>query len=136
VNGTKVEVPFDQLLIFSTNLDPNQLADEAFLRRIKFKIEIRDPDEGQFRQIWQLVCRAKRVEFDERGVDYLITKWYRPKNRPFRMCQPRDILDQMMSIAKYNMERVNFSPDLIDAACATYFISAEQKNFGGKVRVD
>jgi predicted ATPase with chaperone activity len=132
-NGTKVEVPFDQLLIFSTNLDPNQLADEAFLRRIKFKIEIRDPDEQQFRRIWELVCKARRVEHDERGVDYLIQKWYRPTNRPFRMCQPRDILDQMMSIAKYNMERVNFSPDLIDAACATYFISAEQKNFGAKV---
>ncbi len=136
VTGTKVEVPFDQLLIFSTNLDPNQLADEAFLRRIKFKIEIRDPDEVQYRHIWELVCRGKRVEFDERGVDYLISKWYKPVKRPFRMCQPRDILDQMMSIAKYNMERVNFSPDLIDAACSTYFISAEQKNFGAKVRVD
>ncbi len=73
------------------------------------------------------------MEFDERGVDYLIQKWYKPTRRPFRMCQPRDILDQMMSIAKYNMERVNFSPDLIDAACSTYFISAEQKNFGAKV---
>jgi len=136
VNGTKVEVPFDQLLIFSTNLDPHQLADEAFLRRIKFKIEIRDPDEAQYRLIWELVAKGKRVEYDERGVDYLITKWYRPTNRPFRMCQPRDILDQMMAIAKYNMERVNFSPDLIDAACTTYFISAEQKNFGAKVRMD
>jgi len=135
VTGTKVEVPFDQLLIFSTNLDPNQLADEAFLRRIKFKIEIRDPDEAQYRKIWELVCKAKRVEFDMRGVDYLIQKWYRQQNRPFRMCQPRDILDQMMSIAKYNMERVNFSPDLIDAACATYFISAQQKNFGAKVQL-
>jgi len=136
VNGTKVEVPFDQLLIFSTNLDPHQLADEAFLRRIKFKIEIRDPDESQYRRIWQLVCKARRVEHDEQGVDYLIHKWYKLNGRPFRMCQPRDILDQMMSIAKYNMERVNFSPDLIDAACATYFISAEQKNFGAKVRMD
>lgn len=135
VTGTKVEVPFDQLLIFSTNLDPNQLADEAFLRRIKFKIEIRDPDEAQYRKIWELVCKGKRVEFDMRGVDYLIQKWYRQQNRPFRMCQPRDILDQMMSIAKYNMERVNFSPDLIDAACATYFISAQQKNFGAKVQL-
>ena len=134
--GTKVEVPFDQLLIFSTNLDPHQLADEAFLRRIKFKIEIRDPDEGQYRRIWELVCKGKRVEHDSRGIDYLIQKWYRPMSRPFRMCQPRDILDQMMSIAKYNMERVNFSPDLIDAACATYFISAEQKSFGAKVRMD
>ncbi len=127
ITGTKIEVPFDQLLIFSTNLDPHQLADEAFLRRIKFKIEIRDPDEAQYRRIWELVCKGKRVEFDARGVDYLIEKWYRPTNRPFRMCQPRDILDQMMSIAKYNMERVNFSPDLIDAACATYFISAREE---------
>jgi predicted ATPase with chaperone activity len=133
--GTKIEVPFDEILIFSTNLDPTQLADEAFLRRIKFKIEVRDPDEAQYRTIWELVCKGKRVDFDPSGVDYLIEKWYRPKNRPFRMCQPRDILDQMMSIAKYNMERVNFSPDLIDAACATYFISAEQKNFGVKVQM-
>lgn len=136
VAGTKVEVPFDQLLIFSTNLDPNQLADEAFLRRIKFKIEIRDPDEQQYRRIWELVCKGRRVEYDDRGVDYLIGKWYRPAGRPFRMCQPRDLLDQMQSIAKYNMERVNFSPDLIDAACATYFVSSEQKNFGAKVRLD
>jgi predicted ATPase with chaperone activity len=136
INGTKIEVPFDQLLIFSTNLDPHQLADEAFLRRIKFKIEIRDPSEEQYRKIWELVCKGKRVEFDARGVDYLITKWYRPTNRPFRMCQPRDILDQMMSIAKYNMERVNFSPDLIDAACDTYFISAQKKDFGAKVRME
>ena len=134
VTGTKIEVPFDEILIFSTNLDPNQLADEAFLRRIKFKIEIRDPSEEQYRRIWELVCRGKKVEFDPSGIDYLIEKWYRPFNRPFRMCQPRDILDQMMAIAKYNMERVNFSPDLIDAACMTYFISSQSKNFGIQVR--
>ena len=135
VNGTKIEVPFDELLIFSTNLDPHQLADEAFLRRIKFKIEIRDPDEAQFRRIWELVCKGRRVDFDERGIDYLLTKWYRPFDRPMRMCQPRDILDQMVNIAKYNMERVNFSPDLIDAACVTYFIG-EKKDFGAKVKMD
>jgi hypothetical protein len=134
--GTKIEVPFDEVLIFSTNLDPNQLADEAFLRRIKFKIEIRDPSEEQYRMIWELVCKGRRVEYDPSGIDYLLTKWYKPTNRPLRMCQPRDILDQMVSIAKYNMERVNFSPDLIDAACGTYFISDTQKNFGAKVRLD
>jgi predicted ATPase with chaperone activity len=134
VTGTKIEVPFDELLIFSTNLDPVQLADEAFLRRIKYKIEIGDPDEVQYRKIWELVCKGKRIEFDPDGIDYLIEKWYRPTGRPFRMCQPRDILDQMTSIAKYNMERVNFSPDLIDAACATYFISSQQqRDFGGQV---
>ncbi len=134
--GTKIEVPFDELLIFSTNLDPNQLADEAFLRRIKFKIEIRDPDEAQWRKIWALVCKGRQVELDERGIDYLLEKWYRPTGRPLRMCPPRDILDQMMSIAKYNIESLSFTPDLIDAACATYFISQVQKDFGAKVRLE
>jgi predicted ATPase with chaperone activity len=136
VTGKKMEIPFDQLLIFSTNLDPNQLADEAFLRRIKFKIEVRDPDEAQWRQIWGLVCKGRKVELDQRGLDYLVEKWYRPFERPFRMCQPRDILDQMISIAKYNMESPTFSPDLLDAACASYFVSKEQKNFGAKVRLE
>jgi predicted ATPase with chaperone activity len=135
VAGTKIEVPFDELLIFSTNLDPNQLADEAFLRRIKYKIEVRDPDEQQYRRIWELVCKNRRVEIDPEGIEYLIEKWYRPSRRPFRMCQPRDILDQMISMAKYNMERINFSPDLIDAACATYFISDQTKDFGAKVKL-
>jgi len=136
MSGTKLEIPFDQLLIFSTNLDPNQLADEAFLRRIKFKIEIRDPDEIQWRKIWELVCKGRKVEYDEKGVDYLVAKWYKPYNRPFRMCHPRDILDQMISIAKYNMESVTFTPDLIDAGCATYFVSQEKRDFGAKVRLD
>jgi hypothetical protein len=135
VTGKKLEIPFDQLLIFSTNLDPNQLADEAFLRRIKFKIEIRDPDEAQWRKIWSLVCKAKGVEVDPKALDYLIEKWYKPMQRPLRMCQPRDILDQMISIAKYNMEQVSFAPDLIDAACGTYFVSATQKDFGAAVRM-
>ncbi len=136
VSGKKLEVPFDQLLIFSTNLDPNQLADEAFLRRIKYKIEIRDPDEAQWREIWKLVCKGRKVEYDARGVDYMIEKWMKSEGRPFRMCQPRDILDQMISLARYNMEQPTFSPDLIDAACMTYFVRREAKNFGAKVRLE
>lgn len=136
VTGTKIEIPFDQLLIFSTNLDPTQLADEAFLRRIKYKIEIHNPDENQWRAIWRLVCKNRQVDYDEKGIDYLVEKWYRPKDRPFRMCQPRDILEQMYSIAKYNMERVTFNPDLIDAACATYFVSDQKRDYGAKVRLE
>jgi len=136
VTGLKIEVPFDVLLIFSTNIDPGQLADEAFLRRIKFKIEVRDPSEAQWRQVWRMVCKNRNVECDENGLDYMLEKWYRPHSRPFRMCHPRDILEQMFCIGKYNMERVTFSPDLIDAACSTYFISGEKKDFGAKVRLD
>ena len=79
--------------------------------------------------------RPTAVNYDDKGIDYLVEKWYRPHNRPFRMCQPRDLLDQMVCIAKYNMEQVSFSPDLIDAACLTYFVSQEKKDFGAQVRL-
>jgi hypothetical protein len=135
ITGKKLEIPFDELIIFSTNLDPNQLADEAFLRRIKFKIEVGDPDEAQWRKIWAFVCQARGVELDDKGLDYMLHKWYKPYERPLRMCQPRDILDQMVSIAKYNLDKVTFTPDLIDAACSTYFVSALQRDFGASVRM-
>jgi hypothetical protein len=136
VTGKKLQIPFDQLIMFSTNLDPNDLGDDALLRRIKFKFEIIDPTEEQWRAIWRIMCRVLKVPYDDRGLDYLVAKWYKPDNRPFRMCQPRDILLQAVSIAKYNMETVTLNADLLDAACATYFTSKEKKNFGAKVRLD
>jgi hypothetical protein len=136
VTGKKLQIPFDQLIMFSTNLDPNDLGDEALLRRIKFKFEIIDPTEQQWREIWKIMCRVLKVPYDDRGLDYLVAKWYVPDGRSFRMCQPRDILLQMISIAKYNMETVSLEADLLDAACATYFTSKEKKNFGAKVRLD
>jgi hypothetical protein len=136
VTGKKIQIPFDQIIMFSTNLDPNDLGDDALLRRIKFKIEIIDPTEDQWREIWRIMCRVRKVPYDDKGLDYLVAKWYKPTSRPFRMCQPRDIILQMESIAKYSMEQVTLNPDLLDAACATYFTSAEKKNFGAKVRLD
>ena len=136
VTGKKLQIPFDQIIMFSTNLDPNDLGDDALLRRIKFKIEIIDPTEDQWREIWRIMCRIMKVPYDDKGLDYLVAKWYTPDARPFRMCQPRDILLQAMAIAKYNMETVTLSADLLDAACATYFTSKEKKNFGAKVRLD
>jgi Mg-chelatase subunit ChlI len=136
VTGQKIQIPFDQLIIFSTNLHPSDLGDDALLRRIKFKFEIIDPDERQWRDIWKIMCKVRKVPYDDRGLDYLVAKWYRPEARPFRMCQPRDIIDQMISIAKYNMEKVTLNPDLLDAACATYFTSNKKVDFGAKVRLD
>jgi Mg-chelatase subunit ChlI len=136
VTGKKIQIPFDQIIMFSTNLDPNDLGDDALLRRIKFKIEIIDPTEEQWRDIWRIMCRVRKVPYDDKGLDYLVAKWYMPDARPFRMCQPRDILLQMEAIAKYNMEQVTLNADLLDAACATYFTSKEKKNFGAKVRLD
>lgn len=133
--GNKLQIPFDVLLIFSTNLDPHQLADEAFLRRIKYKIEVKDPDEKQWRQIWALVSQQNNIPLDHDGLNYLLERWYRPVNRPLRMCHPRDILNQMIHIAAYNSERVAFTPDLLDAACESYFISEQQQEFAKTVRV-
>jgi hypothetical protein len=136
VTGQKIQIPFDQLIIFSTNLHPSDLGDDALLRRIKFKFEIIDPKEDQWRAIWRIMCKVRKVPYDDRGLDYLVEKWFKPEKRPFRMCQPRDILDQMISIAKYNMEKVTLNPDLLDAACATYFTSNQKVDFGAKVRLD
>ncbi|HEX2911714.1 MAG TPA: ATP-binding protein [Chloroflexia bacterium] len=126
ITGKKLEVPFDQLIVFSTNLDPGDLADEAFLRRIKYKINVIDPSEEQFRNIFRLVCKGKKVTYEDRGVDYLLTRWYRPFKRPLRSCQPRDILEQMIAMAKYTMEPCTMSPDLIDAACMSYFVNLKE----------
>jgi hypothetical protein len=135
-SGKKLQIPFDQLIMFSTNLDPNDLGDDALLRRIKFKFEISDPNEEQWREIWQIMCRIYKIPYDERSIDYLVAKWYVPDARPFRNCQPRDILLQMMAIAKYNMESVTLNADLLDSACTTYFTSKEKKTFGAKIRLD
>ncbi len=128
VTGKKLEVPFDQLIVFSTNLDPADLADEAFLRRIKYKINIIDPSEEQFRNIFRLVCKSKKVPYEDKSIDYLIKRWYKPVNRPFRSCQPRDLLDQMVAMSKYIMEPCTLTPDLIDSACSTYFINFKDSN--------
>jgi hypothetical protein len=136
ITGNKLQIPFDVLLIFSTNLDPHQLADEAFLRRIKYKIEIKDPDETQWREIWKLVCKQRNVMLDPTALDYMLARWYQPYNRPLRMCHPRDLLNQIIHIARYNIEQVVFSPDLIDAACQSYFISQEEREFSKSVTMN
>jgi DNA-binding MarR family transcriptional regulator len=123
MTGKKIEVPFDELLVFSTNLNPEDLADEAFLRRIKFKVNVEDPDLPQFVQIMQLVCQARGVTYSENGLYYMLEKWWEPSGRPLRMCQPRDILDQLIAIARYLMREPALEPDLLDRACHSYFIS-------------
>jgi hypothetical protein len=125
VTGKKIQVPFDQLIVFSTNLDPKDLVDDAFLRRIKFKIDVKDPSREHFAEIMRLMCRVRNVAFHEGGLNYMLDKWWTPLDRPLRMCQPRDILDQMIAIAKYKQVEPDLAnAELIDRACATYFVSA------------
>lgn len=119
-NGQKIEVPFDELIIFSTNLDPKSLVDDAFLRRIPYKIHVKDPDETQFKQIFQMLCKKYQIAYDEAQVDRLIQKHYRGK-RPFRGCQPRDLLEQVLNAASYQKSAPVLTEAMLDMACRNYF---------------
>lgn len=121
--GRKLEVPFDELLVFSTNLDPGQLVDEAFLRRIKYKVKARDPSREMFRQIFRDACVTYNVPFDDEGFDYLVEEHYVKTGRPFRGVHPRDLLDQLVSLAKYIDEPPRMSRKLLDSVVRTYFIA-------------
>jgi SpoVK/Ycf46/Vps4 family AAA+-type ATPase len=120
--GKKFQIPFDVLVVFATNLDPMSLADEAFLRRIPYKIPIEDPNLEQFTQIFELNCRRKNMKFHQVMVAYLHRRHYRPYNRPFRSCQPRDLLDQVTALCRFRGEEPIITRELLDAACEAYFL--------------
>ena len=120
--GETIEIPFELLLVFSTNIPPHQLGDEAFFRRIRHKIEVGDPDEAAFLRILQLVCAAKGIAFSVDGGRYLIERYYLPKNRNFRGVHPRDIVDLLLDIGSFQRKQPQFTPEWIDLACASYFI--------------
>lgn len=119
--GTKIEVPFDQLIVFSTNLDPRDLVDEAFLRRIRHKLKIGNPDEKIFYQILQRECAAREMELTPEAFAYLMQKHYIAENRSLRACHPRDIVDQIQDIATFFGTQPAMTTQLIDAACEGYF---------------
>lgn len=119
--GKKIEIPFDQLIVFSTNLDPRSLVDDAFLRRIRHKLKIDYPDEKLFYLILQNECAAHHLELPPEAFVYLMQKHFLGHNRNLRACHPRDILDQIIDIATYLGIRPAVSKQLIDAACESYF---------------
>ncbi len=121
--GRKIEMPFFVLIVFSTNLDPRDLVDEAFLRRIRHKIEIGDPTYDQFREIFRRVCNAKGIKYDEQGLAYLLKEWYINVDRPLRAVHPRDIISQLIDISTYLNKPPMLTKDLIDRAAASYFVN-------------
>jgi len=120
-NGQKIQVPFDQLLIFATNLEPRDLVDEAFLRRIPYKINVVDPTEDEFRELFRMMCRDLEIEYREEAVSYLIEEYYHRTGRPFRCCQPRDLLTIIKNQSKYSGEPLRLCRESIDFATKVYF---------------
>ncbi len=121
--GRKIEVPFFVLIVFSTNIDPRDLVDEAFLRRIRHKIEFTDPTYEQFREIFRRVCAAKGIAYDEQALAYLLKKWYIEQNRPLRAVHPRDLIAQLIDIATYLNKPPALTKDMLDRSAASYFVN-------------
>lgn len=120
-SGKKIQVPFDQLVIFSTNLQPKDLVDDAFLRRIPYKIEVENPSEAAFRKLFEIMCPRVGLPYRPEVIDYLIEQHYRPTNRPFRNCHPRDLLLQVKNYCMYHDCEVELKNEYMDFACDNYF---------------
>lgn len=120
-SGRQLIVPFDQLIVFSTNLLPSELCDEAFLRRIPYKVQIPDPTELQFRELWQRQTQAHNVECEPRWLDYLIEHHYQTQNRPMRFCHVDDLLSQIGEYAEFHEQARVVNEESLNAAVKNYF---------------
>ena len=127
--GTKIEIPFDELIVFSTNLNPRDLVDDAFLRRIRYKIPINDPTHENFREIWKIVSEVKGVPYADEIVDYFVEKHMRTSGRPLRGCLPRDILDNILDVCRYRQIEPTITAEMLDDAAESYFVKFDDKGF-------
>ncbi len=119
--GKKIRVPFEQLIIFSTNLEPRDLVDEAFLRRIPYKIEIGDPSEEEFHRLFELYAEHFGCENRPEVVQYLIDVHYQKTGRSMRRCHPRDLLKQIRNYCRYRRLPVEMRPEYFDRVVHSYF---------------
>jgi hypothetical protein len=120
--GKKLQIPFDVLTVFATNLDPASLADEAFLRRIPYKIAVGDPTLHQFTDIFEMNCRRRGLRFHQVMVAYLHRRHYRPHGRHLRACHPRDLIEQVIALCQFQGRAPAITRELLDQACDAYFL--------------
>jgi hypothetical protein len=124
-SGQKIELPFDVLVVFATNLQPSSLVDEAFLRRIQYKIYAQGPSREEFQTIFQNCCREEAIAFDSAIVDHLIANWHEARNIPLRGCHSRDLIKHALALAEYLGRPRGLTPELLDGACYGYFVHEE-----------
>ena len=120
--GQKFALPFATMIVFATNLQPSTLVDEAFLRRIQYKVFAESPTAHEFRAIFESCCRRQEVPYDDRLVDDLFQGFFRPRGIDLRGCQPRDLIARALSLAEYRGEPRRLTSELLRAACAGYFV--------------
>ncbi|MEJ2699464.1 MAG: ATPase [Desulfuromonadales bacterium] len=120
--GMKFDIPFDQLVIFSTNLEPARLVDEAFLRRIRYKIRVEHPNEREFEEIFRKVCVDTKISFDADVFAYLLKHYYHRLGVKFNACHPRDILDHIIDRSRYYLHPPDLTREAVDSAWEDYFV--------------
>lgn len=125
-SGQKFELPFMVLVVFATNIKPAELVDEAFLRRIHYKVFAESPTTEEFAQIFENCCREREIPFDRSLVEHLLQHYYRPRQIPLRGCHPRDLIDQALSLADYRGRPNCLTTDLLEAACGSYFVDDQE----------
>jgi predicted ATPase with chaperone activity len=126
--GQVIVVPFRQLIVFSTNLDPYKLADDAFYRRIQMKVYVGSPNTERYDQIFRIMCEETGIEYDQWAYEYLMKKWYQKQNRELQAVQPRDLLKIIRALCKYEGVPPKLTPELIDEACFSYFVGSETES--------
>jgi predicted ATPase with chaperone activity len=120
--GVKFPVPFDSLLIFATNLNPHDLVDEAFLRRIQYKVNVDDPERAHYEEIFRRECESRGINYLPHAIDHIYETFYRVKGIPPRACHPRDIILQVANIARYEGRPAELTDEVLDRACRSYFL--------------
>lgn len=120
--GHKFSIPFDQFLVFATNLEPRTLVDDAFLRRIRSKVKVSHVNREQFLEIFKINCRQYQIDFDQDAVDYLLETYYDATQRSMDACHPRDLLEQIIDYSLFNQATPTLSRENLDRACHIYFI--------------
>jgi hypothetical protein len=120
--GRKFEVPFNVFIVFATNLKPESLADEAFLRRIPYKIRATNPTAGDYRRIFEMNCKKRGLMFDDDLVDHLLHDYYEARGLQMRACHPRDLIEQVVDMCRYHRREPVLTRDLLDSACKSYFL--------------
>ena len=118
--GKKIEVPFEQLVVFSTNLDEKDLADQAFLRRMGYRARVEPPTPAAYSEIFKRQANNRGIACDQTVLDHILTK-YRVERRQMKGCEPRDLLDRATDICLFEAQKVELTPQVVDVAWRNYF---------------
>lgn len=121
--GQKIVIPFDQFIVFATNLEPQTLVDDAFLRRLRSKVKVNYVSRDQFVQIFRRCCDQYQLEFDPNVVEHLLSTYYDDGQHPLTACHPRDLLEKILDYSRYYQIPPRLTPENLDRACQSYFVS-------------